>query len=85
MASKSGDTVCATAHYIESMLMELRTMSQSNNCDMLTYLLEMAMIEASDIASGKTSVGRREILVTEEVSKPNAEELAALFMSGDLK
>lgn len=85
MASQSGDTTCATAHYIETMLMEMRTMSQAHKCDMLTYLLEMAMIEASDIASGKTSMGRQEAPVLEKPSKPNAEELAALFMSGALK
>ncbi len=85
MASQSGDTTCATAHYIETMLMEMRTMSMSNNCDMLTYLLEMAMIEASDIAAGKISAGRQETRVLEKSTKPNAEDLAALFMSGALK
>ena len=51
---------------------------------MLTYLLEMAVIEASDITSGKMSVGRSETHLLVKVSKPCAEELAALFMSGEL-
>jgi len=85
MASKSGDTIGATAHYIETMLMELRTMSQGINTDMLTYLLEMAMVEASDVASGKISAGRTETKVITKAGKPDAEELAALFMGGSLK
>lgn len=85
MASISGDTRCATASYIESMLAEMRTLSQNVDSDFLTYLLEMAMIEASDIASGKMSQPRRSTRVAEKPRAMDSEEIAALFMSGALK
>lgn len=39
--------------YIQAMLGELRTMAESERCDMLTYMIEMAYIEASDIMRGQ--------------------------------
>ncbi len=40
-----------TASYMEEMLVELRTISKDMEADFLTYLLNMALIEASDLAS----------------------------------
>ncbi|MEM8750116.1 MAG: hypothetical protein AAGF28_07430 [Pseudomonadota bacterium] len=74
------------AAYTEAMLSELRTLSSSNNCDFLSYLIEMAMIEASDIASGRKTPGRVETLVPDRSRNPSklsAEQMASLFMSGD--
>ena len=42
-----------TLDYIQSMLGELRTMAQSERCDMLAYLIEMACLEASDALRGE--------------------------------
>jgi len=39
--------------YIQSMLGEMRTMAEAERYDMLTYLIEMAYVEASDIARGQ--------------------------------
>lgn len=38
--------------YIQQMLGELRTMAEIERCDMLTYLIEMAYVEAGDIRRG---------------------------------
>lgn len=35
-------------HYIEDMLNNLRMMAQSTDCQVLVYLLEMAVIESRD-------------------------------------
>ena len=53
MAGTKANTVIATASYIEHMLGDLREMSLRADATFLSYLIEMAMIEASDIASGK--------------------------------
>lgn len=37
-----------TVSYIKNMLRELRTVSESVNCGMLCYLIEMAYVEASE-------------------------------------
>jgi hypothetical protein len=39
--------------YIQSMLGELRTMADSERYDMLALLIEMAYVEAGDIARGE--------------------------------
>lgn len=44
--------------YIEAMLGELRTLAEAERCDLLTYMLEMAYIEASDILQGSRSLRR---------------------------
>jgi hypothetical protein len=44
-----------TLDYLQSMLEQLRIMAQAEHCDMLAYLIEMACIEASDIARGEAS------------------------------
>lgn len=42
-----------TLDYMQSMLGQLRTMAEVERCDMLTYLIEMAYMEASDIIRGE--------------------------------
>lgn len=39
--------------YIQSMLRELREISQSQRYDILTYMIEMAYLECSDILRGQ--------------------------------
>ena len=41
------------ARLLQSMLGQLRTMAEAERCDMLTYLIEMAYVEASDIIRGE--------------------------------
>ena len=41
------------ADYIQTLLLELRLLSRRADLQFLTYALEIALIEASDIASGK--------------------------------
>ncbi len=38
--------------YIQAMLGQLRIMAQSERCDVLAYMIEMAYVEASDIIRG---------------------------------
>ena len=45
------------AEYMQSILLELRTMAREADCGFLTYTLELALIEASDVAAGKVPVG----------------------------
>lgn len=42
-----------TLDYIQSLLGQLRTMAESERCDMLAFLIEMAYIEVSDIIRGQ--------------------------------
>ena len=39
--------------YIQQMLGELRTLSEIERCNMLTYLIEMAYVEAGEIRRGQ--------------------------------
>ena len=39
--------------YIQQMLGELRTLAEVERCDMLTYLIEMAYVEAGEIRHGR--------------------------------
>lgn len=38
-----------TLDYIQSMLSQLRVMAESERCDMLAFLIEMAYLEASEM------------------------------------
>ncbi|MBA3449443.1 MAG: hypothetical protein H0T56_17925 [Pseudaminobacter sp.] len=38
-----------TLDYLQSMLAQLRIMAETERCDMLAYLIEMAYLEATDI------------------------------------
>jgi hypothetical protein len=42
-----------TLDYMQSVLGQMRTMAKAERCDMLTYLIEMAYIEVSDIIRGE--------------------------------
>ncbi len=44
-----------TLDYLQTMLGQLRTMAEAERYDMLAFLIEMAYIEASDIARGARS------------------------------
>lgn len=44
-----------TLDYMQSLLGQLRTMAESERCDMLAYLIEMAYVEASDIIRERPS------------------------------
>lgn len=48
--------------YIRQMLGELRQVARREGADMLTYLIEMAYVEAGDLQSGRRtlSAGRHE-------------------------
>ena len=46
------ETPDSTAHYIASMTGELAKMARRNGLDALGYILEMARIEADQIAKG---------------------------------
>ena len=38
--------------FVQSLLGQLRQMAEAERCDMLSYLIEMAYVEASDILRG---------------------------------
>jgi hypothetical protein len=42
-----------TLDYIQSMLGQLRVMAENERCDMLAYLIEMAFLEAGEVARGE--------------------------------
>lgn len=46
--------------YIKQMLGQLRTVADTEGCDMLCYLIEMAYIEAGDIQLGQRPLSSRE-------------------------
>ncbi len=50
MASQSPMHPNQTFAYIQCMLTELRILSESEDAPMLAYLIEMAIIEANDLA-----------------------------------
>ena len=55
MHSQPGKKRTDTLDYMQSMLGELRAMAQTERCDMLAYLIEMAYVEAGDILRGEKS------------------------------
>jgi hypothetical protein len=42
-----------TLDYMQSMLGQLRVMAENERCDMLAYLIEMAFLEAGEVARGE--------------------------------
>jgi hypothetical protein len=42
-----------TLRYVQSMLGQLRQMADAERCEMLSYLIEMAYVECSDIVRGE--------------------------------
>ncbi|MCR9124068.1 MAG: hypothetical protein NXH91_17550 [Phyllobacteriaceae bacterium] len=57
MPDKPVQTRADRLSYIQSMLGQLRTMAEAERCDLLTYLIEMAYMEASDAVRGQHSSG----------------------------
>jgi hypothetical protein len=53
MHSQPGKRRTETLDYIQSMLGQLRKMAETEDCDMLAYLIEMAYVEASDVVRGE--------------------------------
>jgi hypothetical protein len=53
MHSQPSKKRAETLDYIQSMLGQLRTMAETERCDMLAYLIEMAYLEASDAVRGE--------------------------------
>jgi len=53
MHSQPAKRRAETLDYIQSMLGQLRGMAETERCDMLAYLIEMAYLEASDILRGE--------------------------------
>ena len=47
-----------TLDYIHSMLGQLKMMAETESCDMLAYLLDMARIEAGDVMHAERNAGR---------------------------
>ena len=60
MQQKSGNRKHETLDYLCSMLAQLRAMAEAERYDMLTYLIEMAYVEASDILRGDRPADRQE-------------------------
>jgi hypothetical protein len=48
-----GDKRSETLDYLQSMLGQLRGLAESERYDMLTYLIDMAYVEATDIIRGE--------------------------------
>lgn len=61
-----------TLTYIEAMLGQLSILARKERCDMLTYLIEMAHMEVSDILRGQrpaqlsAQTGQRSTAVVEK-------------------
>lgn len=55
-SGKTGENIA----YIKQMLGQLRTVADTEGCDMLCYLIEMAYIEAGDIQLGQRPLSSRE-------------------------
>jgi hypothetical protein len=47
-----------TLDYVQSMLGQLKIMAESENCDMLVYLIDIAHIEARETARREQMAGR---------------------------
>ena len=83
-AQRAIDGDKAKGEYIRQMLTELRVIASGNDFDFLTYLIEMAVLEANYIAEGRMSAPRRETGVQQTTDHPQPEELAKMFMRGEL-
>lgn len=75
---RNGRNTQQPASYIRDMLLELRQMAQSIDKPTLAYLIEMAMIEASDLAEGRDTTPA-------PASRISADELAHRYMTGELE
>lgn len=74
----------AKAKYLCDTLTELRAIASDNDFDFLTYLIEMAVLESTAIVNGRISAARQETFTEPCVGRVGPEELAKMFMRGDL-
>jgi len=82
MASISQHRRVMIAKYVVEMLAELRSMGKQINADVLVYLLEMAMIEASAVAKEAAPGIDAQKLDETVVGETPAEKLAQLHLAG---
>ena len=69
-----------TLDYIQSMLGQLRLMAAAERCGMLTYLIEMAYVEAGDVIR-YTSLGTGSSIVPVRFNCPPEVTLHHLHLS----
>jgi hypothetical protein len=62
MATEEQGPAPETIAYVRHMLGELRILAQCEGCEMLSYLIEMAYVEAGDVQLGRrrSKLGRGE-------------------------
>lgn len=72
------------ADYMQTMVLQLRDMAQAADMDFMCYLLEMAAIEASDVAGGKVPARMPALDPTAPPRTPSPEEIVrrVLFEKG---
>ena len=80
MATSKAHTPNSTASYIEQMLNDLRAMSSRVDAHFLTYLIEMAMIEANRLSTESQS----KVVGTSHDKHQRAEQLAQQYLAGEL-
>lgn len=56
--------------YIQAMLRELRSLAKGDRAEMLSYLIEMAYVEVSDLIRDERSSGRRSQTSSKSEMKP---------------
>ena len=66
--------------YAQSILLELRAMALQTRCTYLAYLLELALIEASDLEAGRapSTVATQSV---EGIAAPDLAEIARRILS----
>ncbi|MEO1397755.1 MAG: hypothetical protein AAFU56_02665 [Pseudomonadota bacterium] len=74
----------ATASYLADMLSELRAMSQKEGWPMLTYFMEMAIVEAHAINNNGAGAFPQDDQKTILVPDSRAQLLAEKFLAGEL-
>ena len=80
MATSKTHTPNGTASYIEQMLNDLRAMSSRVDAHFLTYLIEMAMIEANRLSTETKPVSDARAFDRDM----RAEQLAQQYLAGEL-
>ena len=80
MATSKTHTPNGTASYIEQMLNDLRAMSSRVDAHFLTYLIEMAMIEANRLSTETKPVSDAGAFDRDM----RAEQLAQQYLAGEL-
>jgi hypothetical protein len=59
-----------TLEYIRAMLRELRSLAKGERAEMLSYLIEMAYVEASDLLRNENADGERSQGSSRRETKP---------------